>query len=117
MDALEVSCPECHVRKHKPCVYIQPNVPRTPSSEWMYLRAGQPTKKPHNGRAQKAWFTQRAAELDAQRAAYAEQNAASADREAILKANARAVTDEHNQLRAWLQQHARIFDSTERSTT
>ena len=110
MDALEVSCPECHARKRKPCVYIQPKAPPgTLAWHKQQARAGQPTKRPHNGRMQKAYFTERARELNARQEEYARSNAAGPTREAILRANAQAVADEHTQLKDWLRQHASVL--------
>lgn len=109
MKPLEVVCPECKAPKLQWCVYIQPNVPRTHSTEWMYERAGKPTQKLHNGRATKAYFLERQAKIKARQDEYAAKNAASAQRVEILRANATAVADEQRQIIDWLMKNHRIF--------
>jgi hypothetical protein len=115
-DPLSVSCPDCHARKGSPCVYMWPKdwdgSPRV-RHEWLSAgvlavmdRAGTPTVRPHGGRSKKARAKALAARLDAERAA---PDAAYAARDAALRANADAVQAEHEALRGWLREHARIL--------
>lgn len=118
---LSVSCPDCKARKGKPCVYIWPKdwdgSPKVRHS-WTSVavqaqmdKAGTPTKRPHNGRYHKIWLKEQVARKKARDAAYAAKNAAGRDRDAILRANAQAVSDEHAQLLDWLRKNARILTS------
>lgn len=118
-DALAVSCPDCLARKGAPCVYLWPkNWDGTPQVKYHYLspntlakmeKAGTPMTRFHNGRLNKARLKQQVATRKAQDAEYAARNAAGDDREAILRANADAVIDEHRQLTEWLIQHAALL--------
>ncbi len=107
---LEVSCPDCHAKKGAWCVYIQPNTP-TGTKAWreQAARAGQFTKRPHNGRMQKAYWIDRDRKRKAREADYTARNAASPERAAILRANAEAVAEEQRGLITWLSQHAGIL--------
>lgn len=121
---LSVSCPDCEARKNNPCVYLWPKnwdgTPRT-RDRWIKSptvleqmdRAGEPMKRFHNGRSRKAWLKEQVAKRKAREAAYAEKNAASRDRDAILKANAQAVQDEHQQLLSWLKEYATVLTGGE----
>jgi len=68
-------------------------------------RAGKPTKRPHRGRFQKA----DALKWRRRQEEYAARNALSPERNAVLRAHAQAVAEEHRQLGAWLSHHAEIF--------
>jgi hypothetical protein len=110
MDALEVSCPDCHQRKNQPCVYIQPKAPHG-TAAWVdqIERAGQPTKRPHTRRYEKAHLKEQVRKIREREAKYAAQNAATRTRAEVLAANARAVQDEQWALIAWLQKHANVL--------
>lgn len=121
-DPLLVKCPDCEQRKNQPCVYLPPkNWDGTPLTEEQIRRSGsaqvlrqvermgQPTTKPHNGRIQKAYWKGKLEESKARECAYAEANAVSSDRAAILAANGQAVKDEQEQLISWLRAHGRIL--------
>lgn len=109
INAIDVKCPDCGMNPGIWCVYIQPRVPRTGSSEWMYERAGLPTKRLHGKRGTKAYWMDRDLKRKAADADYAAQNSASPERAAILRANAQAVADEQHGLILWLRQHAGIL--------
>jgi hypothetical protein len=101
-----VGCPDCHARKRQPCVYLEPRAPAgTSAYRHQAERAGKPTKRPHRGRFQKADALIRRRHYEEATA----RNALSPERDAVLRAHAQAVAEEHRQLGAWLSQHAEIF--------
>lgn len=118
-DPMGVSCPDCHARKGKPCVYLWPKdgdgTPRVrhdwlkPGIQALMDRAGTPTKRPHNSRYHKAWLVEEVARRKAREAEYAARNAPGRDREEILRANARAILDEQHALVEWLRGNASVL--------
>lgn len=118
-EPLDVSCPDCLALKGKPCIYLWPkNWDGTPREvrSWhgasvraQIARAGQPMKRFHGGRYNKARLKAQVARRKAREAEYAARHALDWDREAILRANAQAVMDEQRQLIAWLTEHAHIL--------
>lgn len=115
-DPYSVSCPTCKARKKKLCVYLWPKdsygEPRvrhrldSPETVAKMDRAGTPTVRPHTERYAKARAKAKADALDAQEATRRE---ADRPREAVLRAHADALREEHEQLIAWLRANARIL--------
>lgn len=121
-DPLLVKCPDCGQRKNQSCVYLPPkNWDGTPLTEEQMQRTrapqvlkqiarmGTPTTRAHNGRLYKAWLQHRVTASKAREAAYAEANAVSPDRAAILVANGQAIKDEQEQLISWLREHGKVL--------
>lgn len=116
----DVSCPICKTKKKQGCVYSPlkywDGTPRPESSfhseaaKKLFARVGTPMGKPHTQRKQKARLMTDREKRKFEEQKYYEQFAASKDRTEALRANARAVQDEHVQLGDWLRENAGIFE-------
>jgi len=107
--ALQLQCPKCYAPPEYPCIYIMPkglNVDYpTPNTKRKLARVGQPTERLHTERFTLAWVR------EARRARKFVVNAATFTHTAAARAEREFDRREWEEMRAWLSQHAEIFQA------